>query len=553
VKDPKRFLLLYTGLVLVLGLGSMFASLPGSWPADMSKYPLFVLLAFFAQAGTLSLPGTSIRITRTYYVLGPAIYFFGAAPAALLNVVTYMSGAVLFRKTDTHRLVFNLGQFALTTLLAGKVYEAVRAALPSQAVEALFPPVAVCLLTYITLNHLLVNIYHLLRASSTHYRWMEGLKMDLVGYCVDIPLGVLVAVLGRAFGVVGLLSASLLVVSSLLLLRTLESMQRTRHDMQVFYENALRMSSHLDGPSVFAALVESTRQVVIFDLIVVYLLSGSDGRIEPTYWLGPAGWCGELVYSQVGEGIIGSAIASVKPCLVPDTLSTRFYRAPGQPPFRSLVVAPLVIGGRAIGAVLVASLVHGHFSLRDMSIISLLSEQAAISFRNATVFGQTREQAITDPMTGLHNYRHFLARLHEEIEHAQLAGHEISLLYLDWDGLRQVNNTYGHPAGDAALRELAGILRGIVRKHDVLARYAGDEFVLLMPGAGCEDALATAARVDAALQSRKPTAEVPVEVFNISIGVASFPMDALDADSLVREADKRMYVAKWRKKLEGRT
>jgi len=154
-------------------------------------------------------------------------------------------------------------------------------------------------------------------------------------------------------------------------------------------------------------------------------------------------------------------------------------------------------------------------------------------------------------MTGLHNYRHFLARLREEVEHAQLAEHELSLLYLDWDGLRQINNTYGHPTGDAALRELAGILRGVVRKCDILARYAGDEFVLLMPGAGREAALAAAARIDAALRSREASLEVPVEVFNISVGIASFPSDALDADSLVREADKRMYVAKWRKKLEG--
>jgi diguanylate cyclase (GGDEF)-like protein len=167
------------------------------------------------------------------------------------------------------------------------------------------------------------------------------------------------------------------------------------------------------------------------------------------------------------------------------------------------------------------------------------------------VFGQTREQAITDPMTGLYNYRHFIARLYEEIERATVAGHEVSLLYLDWNGLRQINNTYGHPVGDAALRELAGMLRGLVRKGDILARYAGDEFVVLMPTASHEAALAAAARIQAALELREPTENVPVERFNLSIGIATFPQDALDGDSLVREADKRMYEAKWRRKLEG--
>lgn len=549
MKERKRLLNPYTGFVLAAGLGCMLVSLPGSWPADVAKYPLFVLLAFFAQAGSLSLPGTSMRITRTYYVVGPAIYFFGAAPAAMLSVITYACGAVLFRKTDTHRLVFNLGQFALTTILAGKAFEAVRRVAGPDSVESLSLAVMACLVTYITLNHLLVNTYHLLRASG--HRWVEGLKLDLIGYLIDVPLGILVAALTNLFGTTGLLSASLFVATSLLLLRTLESMQRTRRDMQVFYENALRMSSHLEGPSVFAALVQSIKQVIPFQLIVVYLLSGPEGRVEPAYWLAPSHWCGELARVQVGEGIVGSVIASVKPSLVTEALNVRFYRAPDQPPFRSLVATPLVISGRAIGAVLVASFMRAHFSPHDMGIISLLSEQAAISFRNAMVFGQTQEQAITDPMTGLHNYRHFLAKLHEEIECAQLTGTELSLLYLDWDGLRQINNTYGHPTGDAALRELAEILRGLVRKGDILARYAGDEFVLLMPCAGHEDALATAARIDAALESREPTPDVPVKRFNLSIGLASFPADALDADSLVREADKRMYEAKWRKKLEG--
>ncbi|MDP2859051.1 MAG: sensor domain-containing diguanylate cyclase [Bacillota bacterium] len=549
MKERKRLLNPYTGLVLAAGLVGMLLSLPGSWPADMARYPLFVLLAFFAQAGTLSLPGTSMRITRTYYVLGPAIYFFGAVPAAMLNVITYMCGAVLFRKTDTHRLVFNLGQFAFTTILAGKAFEAVRRAAGPDSVESLSLAVLACLVTYITLNHLLVNIYHLLRASG--HRWVEGLKLDLIGYLIDVPLGILVAALTSMFGTTGLLSASLFVVTSLLLLRTLESMQRTKRDMQVFYENALRMSSHLEGPSVFTALVQSIRQAVSFEFIIVYLVSGAEGTVEPAYWLAPSDWHSEIARLQVGEGVVGSVIASVKPALVTEALDVHFYRAPDQPPFRSLVAAPLVISGHAIGAVLVASFMRAHFSPHDMGIISLLSEQAAISFRNATIYGQTREQAITDPMTGLYNYRHFLAKLHEEIERARLAGKELSLLYLDWDGLRQINNTYGHPTGDAALRELAGILRGLVRRADILARYAGDEFVLLMPCACHEDALATAARIDEALESREPTQEVPVERFNLSIGVASFPADALDADSLVREADKRMYEAKWRKKLEG--
>jgi diguanylate cyclase (GGDEF)-like protein/putative nucleotidyltransferase with HDIG domain len=159
-------------------------------------------------------------------------------------------------------------------------------------------------------------------------------------------------------------------------------------------------------------------------------------------------------------------------------------------------------------------------------------------------------EARIDGKTGLYNARHFAAALREELERATRIGRPMSVVMADLDLLRDINNTHGHLAGDAVLAGIAEIFRAELREYDVAARFGGEEFSLILPETGVEQALRIADRIRRAVAATPfvvPTSSDPVRA-TISIGVASYPRDARDAETLVHQAD----VAVYRAKLQGR-
>jgi len=150
-----------------------------------------------------------------------------------------------------------------------------------------------------------------------------------------------------------------------------------------------------------------------------------------------------------------------------------------------------------------------------------------------------------DGLTGLYNHKAFQERLVEEVERAERYGHSVALLMLDIDHFKQINDTHGHPAGDAVLRMVAEFMRGHVRPSDHVARYGGEEFTILLPHASQSGALTSAERLRRTIETRavQVTKEVMLKV-TVSIGVAVFPDDVLSADKLISAADHALYAAK---------
>ncbi len=153
--------------------------------------------------------------------------------------------------------------------------------------------------------------------------------------------------------------------------------------------------------------------------------------------------------------------------------------------------------------------------------------------------------AVTDGLTGLYNHRHFHERIALEVERSQRSGLPLSLLMLDVDTFKQFNDTFGHPAGDEVLRQLARVLSDTRRANDVVARYGGEEFAVIL----VDTVKFTAAKVAERIRERVAghdfsEAAVKAGKLSVSLGVATFPDDGADAEALVRAADTALYVAK---------
>lgn len=207
----------------------------------------------------------------------------------------------------------------------------------------------------------------------------------------------------------------------------------------------------------------------------------------------------------------------------------------------SEICVPLVVRDELIGVLAIDSPGRDAFSERDEEVLRAFSQVTALALLHARAIEEAQRLATTDQLTGLFNKRYFTTRLEEEIARATRYARELSLIIVDSDALKRVNDRFGHVAGDELLVALARTLRQQVRASDVVARYGGDEFVILQPETGIDNARATAERIRVAAYT--PARQGDVER-SVSAGVATYPLCARDGEELFRRADEALYSAK---------
>jgi diguanylate cyclase (GGDEF)-like protein len=177
----------------------------------------------------------------------------------------------------------------------------------------------------------------------------------------------------------------------------------------------------------------------------------------------------------------------------------------------------------------------------EMLMVRTVSDQLAVAISHARLFRHVQTQAMTDALTGLYNHRYFQERLDREIKMADRNNESLSLILLDLDHLKRINDTHGHRAGDAALGHVACILQTTVRDIDICARYGGEEFVIILPQCEREAAFQVAERVREAIALKPAT---KVGAVTASIGLATYPTPARTKEELIEMADRAMYMAK---------
>jgi len=210
---------------------------------------------------------------------------------------------------------------------------------------------------------------------------------------------------------------------------------------------------------------------------------------------------------------------------------------------KELLIEPIIYKHVLLGVLILAS-VSG-FSVAQMDKLALCSSPLAMAFDNAITHSQMEQLAALDPLTGVYNRRFGNRRIQEELSRSIRSGVPLSLLILDIDHFKSLNDTYGHMAGDKVLILIAQTVLGALREDDVLVRYGGEEFLCVLPGASKHDVGAIAERIRVMVSSavvRSADHELRVTV---SIGTASYPNDNIaDMQQLIRLADEAMYEAK---------
>ncbi len=295
-------------------------------------------------------------------------------------------------------------------------------------------------------------------------------------------------------------------------------------DLDRFLDSAVSLITHELGYADCAILLheEETRE------LVVRAFSGFERSMRGQRLADDAGLLGWALAQGQGQNI--ARIAS-------DARYTAWL-----PTSRSALLAPLCDAGRAIGVVVIEGAREAAFTPDDEMALETIANQLAIGIAVARLHDREKRAAITDGLTGAYNHRYFYQRLEQEIAGAEAQGYPLAVLVLDLNGLKALNDTHGHLAGDAALRTVAGLLRDCTRENDTVARYGGDEFAVILPGALEEDAARLLARLRARLlETRSLGGGAQLAPLVVSAGMAAYPSEGTRAAALVAIADERMY------------
>jgi diguanylate cyclase (GGDEF)-like protein len=252
---------------------------------------------------------------------------------------------------------------------------------------------------------------------------------------------------------------------------------------------------------------------------------------------------------KIGEGVAGWVAQTGKPTIVNNTAKDpRFakrFDTETQFKTRSILCAPLISRGRTIGVVQVINRRGGRFTQTDLDLLMTMVEPCAIAIENAILFQRTEQLTITDDLTKLFNSRYLNVYIGREIKRCKRHGIPLSIIFLDLDGFKSVNDQHGHLAGSRTLTEVGGILAEAVRESDILARYGGDEFVVVLPETPPAGALVIAERIRRAIAAHPFLREEGLEArISASFGIASYPDHALTPEGLIQKADQAMYRVK---------
>jgi diguanylate cyclase (GGDEF)-like protein len=330
----------------------------------------------------------------------------------------------------------------------------------------------------------------------------------------------------------------------------LRELKRTVDEQQAFNEIGRTLTGTLDVREVLGLIMQKVSEVLRPESWSLLLLDEAAGELYFEVAVGAQAEELRSMRLSLGEGIAGWVAREGQPVLVEQArsdprFSPRFDQASGRRT-GSLLAVPLRSKGRVLGVMELVNPEGGRpFDPEDLRTLSALADYAAIAIENARNFERIRELTLIDDHTGLFNARHLYGSLESEVARSRRFGRSFSLIFLDLDRFKLVNDRHGHQAGSAVLREVGQVLKKALRAMDVPVRYGGDEFVVLLPESDRQQARAVAERLRRAINAAAFLAERGLEVrITASFGIATFPDDGATTEDLLRLADQAMYRVK---------
>lgn len=327
-------------------------------------------------------------------------------------------------------------------------------------------------------------------------------------------------------------------------------------EIYALYEISQAMGSSLGVADTMAIIAAKLTNLVPFSCCALFIYDEETEILRCRFASGLDADLIQQLAVRSGEGLTGwvarnrRALVNARPSA--DLEAAGLTQRPTS--LQSALVCPLVQNEKFIGALSVYHQEPSYYRDDHRRLLDRVSEQAAAVIKNSIDYEQTKEDSLTDALTGLPNTRFLFMHLTRELARAERLKSEVSLLVMDLDNFKDINDNHGHHVGDRALQEVARVLKAAIRPYDICVRYAGDEFIVVLSGCGAEEAERKRRELQDSIEAVpfEPRPGKPLRL-GMSVGAAVFPQDGEVYESLLATADSRMYQNKaTRKRSIGR-
>lgn len=350
--------------------------------------------------------------------------------------------------------------------------------------------------------------------------------------------------MGVAYSMFGMFSQRLLNAMDKLNERTSE-LERTHSQLETIYETARSLAEFMPVDNVINRVLNIARQVLRYPVCEIYTWD----PINKKLWL--KGRINEELTERLERPFpiepndaFKRVVRDMETVRVMDRMQGKQVLDGHQ--FRSQLVVPLVSEGKLVGLLNCESPHANAFTERDERVLAILASSTAMALLNADLHQQMEKLTVVDELTGVYNYRYFRTRLEDEQRRAARYGTPLSLIMIDIDWFKSLNDRFGHQIGNIALRQLARVITTCVRDVDVVARYGGEEFIVILPQTSTEETHRIAERMRRKVEQTEfgPDGTGRPLPMTVSVGVSCYPDNGRPEDDLVESVDQALYRAK---------
>ena len=333
-----------------------------------------------------------------------------------------------------------------------------------------------------------------------------------------------------------------------------DSISEPQREVFTLFEILQTIGNSLSRPDTLTIIASKIEKIIPFSTLVIYLVDDSQGVLTPAHITGQDPDAFKEVSIEFGTRLAGWVAANnrmlynVHPgpdlMLLPEQFRKNYHNS---------ILAPLIHEERPLGTIGLYWSGNERYSHDHVRLMEIIANRSSIALYNAIRFEETQEDAFTDRLTSLANSRFLYIFFEQTLSEAKRYDEPLTVIEMDLDDFKGVNDRFGHHAGDRFLKEVGRILKAQMRDSDVLVRYAGDEFIAVLPKTTMEQAVQFSHRLQEVVES----SDIDVGIgkmlsVGISLGLASFPADGADLESLLMAADRNMYDQKSRRKMRRR-
>lgn len=527
--------------------------LTGIYGVKISNILLFIILIGASIAiDAFNLHIGRVIVTLTAIVELASFLIFGMIASAWIQLLFTFIIDFFINKKPVRTVLMNIGMMLSTVYIGSLSYNIIDNILgnPSGSflLSARILPCVGFLLSGMVINYVLLSVQMLLIDRELFKQMIiNSLPWELVSSAISLPVALEFTDIYLYSSDNNLLFALLFLLSIVFISFIFSLTQKivfANNQLKALSKVALTINSFLDLDRTYNSILDAIRSLVTFKGCYIFDVNEKGDEMIPVAFRVDEENNPENYKFTLKDGLLKKVAESAKPIIINGLMKESYKNSESHycDIYKSCILVPMRRLNKCVGCIGVFSDETYVFNDEILEFLMILSDQATIAIENARLFKLSEEEAITDGLTNLYNQRYFYNWLGRHIKEYTKTKKVLSLMIFDIDHFKTVNDIYGHTVGDRVLKEVAQLIKSLVRKNDIVSRYGGEEFTVILPELTSNDAYVIAERIREKIEEH----DFIIDGFNIKVtvsgGISEFPKIADNDVELVNYADRAMYI-----------